>query len=171
MDKSLAPFQNSTIFDIPVYRLLLSPESLLRTNNPKTPPAQLIKFLPNSKNICHMQEMKYKTTEDQEKYYDSYLLMETKVFCRTLLKELGKLDENHEKTILGNDWAAINKIIGQYRLEMMKNLILLHIEMYELGTGRLKQYVTESATIDEVIKKVKAHRVLSKLTKALQKDT
>jgi len=87
MDKSHSPYSTSSLYKLPIYRLLLDPFSLTRENNSEILPIELIDFLPNSKIVHHKQEMKFRLPEEQAKYYDTHLLFETKVFCREMLQE------------------------------------------------------------------------------------
>jgi hypothetical protein len=160
-------YASSLLYKIPVYRLLLYPRSLLRENNTGVHVRELINSLPNSKNIKHEQQMWHKTSDDQIKYFDSYLLLESKVFCSMLLTGINKHNDENKTILLNNDLKAIWQILEEHRLPFFKFLLLNDLKRFRLSKGKMLAEVEQALTIDEAIKQVKKYAVLPKLINAL----
>ncbi len=149
------------IENIPIYRLLLNPESYLLGETDNKAIEEIICDLPNSQNKYRLKELKFLPKEFLTHYYNNELLLETKIFTREML-HICKVKTNINTEICnGNNLHAILKIIEDNRVIFLKNLILNHL--IGLFKGHLKKEIISSNSVEEIKHHLKKYGVYSKL--------
>jgi len=153
---------------IPIYKILLEPYSYLLIHNKNLTALDLLKQLPNHKNVSHEKNILGKDVKQIRRYYENQLLIESKRYCRTLLEELNSLTEEYNRTLLANNLESIFEIIAIYRLPYFKILILEDLKACNLFRGRLKQEIEKSGSVEAIIKILRKYTVQSKLTRCIK---
>jgi hypothetical protein len=155
------------LYKIPIYRMLLSPESFLIENNTNEALINLITQIPNYGNVNHVQILKLKNADFRRVYYNSQLLIETKVFCKQLLVETELINEGYKEIILGKDLNQLFSIIESNRIVFFKRIVINNLIEFKLDKGKLIEQIKNCNEIGEIIALLKSYLVLKKLVSEL----
>lgn len=148
---------------IPIYRLLLNPESLLLKSDSKQEVINLLKELPNHDNINHLDRIKHKSEDYYPIYYKSILLIETKVFCNNLIKLNNLNKDSYNKAINDNDIDFLFVIIRENKLIFFKSLVKNDVQKYNLNRGKFYVDFNKAENIEKAISILKSYQIGSRL--------
>jgi hypothetical protein len=155
---------------LPIYRLLLKPETYLIENNLNVSLTNLINQLPNHNNINHIQLLNHRDEEYIEMYYTSNLLIETKVFCKTLLKEAKINKDEYFEMLKKNELSLLFEILEKNKLPFFKKLIIHDLQRFNLGIGRMINQIENSLEFEEVISILKSYHMIDKYVNQCKRE-
>ena len=148
---------------IPIYRLLLRPESYLLENNPDVTIITLLNNLNNHDNTNHLIKLRHKTEDYCVIYYNSVLLIEAKLFCNTLLRNTHLYDDKYKQLLNYNSIDSIFEILIANHLTFFKFLIMMDVDKFKLNKGWFKRDFQYANNIEEALSVLRGYQIVSKI--------
>lgn len=155
---------------IPIYRMLLKPESYLLQNNLNVSVLDLIIQLPNHRAINHITLLEYRTEDFQKKYYESTLLIETKVFCQTLLRNTGLFNSDFE-FILNNDCniKVLFNLLELNKFTFFRYMIVNDVIQHGLSIGNFLSDFRKTENFEISLSLLRSYRLLNRIVLSNQR--
>lgn len=150
--------------------MVLYPKSFLIDDAAKRNIMDLISELPNRNDIHHKQELKAVPVEKRVKYYENQLLLETKGFCRTMLKNIGADVERFEAILRDGEINVLFGIIEAYQTKFFKHLIGYDLKRFSLYKGHMEVEIAKAANVAEIMYSMKKYNVKGKLLSKLTEE-
>jgi hypothetical protein len=135
---------------IPIYRMVLKPESYLLQAQPVGQVIDMICELPNTDNEHRRRALSLLPREDHEKYYNARLLVETKRFIREMLYNCEINSVSYSPQLQGQDLYRLFDIISQLRVPFFRYLVLKDLNGYKLLKGYMQNEIEASKDVGEI---------------------
>ncbi len=148
---------------IPIYSLLLNPKSYLPENNILVSYLELLNKLPNHDNKNHKQVLQNKEVDYHKIYYSSILLIETKVFCNSILRFSGLYNDSFDSLMINNDLNLLFQVLIENQLIFFKTLIIYDIKKFKLETGRVISQINCASDISKILSVLRGYHLIDRI--------
>lgn len=156
--------------EIPIYRLLLKPESYLPENNIGVPILELLNHLPNHNFVNHSNIILHRDNDYKKIYYSSTLVLETKVFCQNILNFANINTDDYDLIIQKNDLNILFEILNKNQLLFFKTLVKNDIRKYKLAVGRFYVDFESAEKLDTAFSILRRYQLVNRIIKCVLGD-
>lgn len=148
---------------IPIYRMVLAPDSFVLQAHRKSNIIDLICELPNSINEHRRKALSLLPADQHESYYNARLLLETKRFIREMFQRCNVKDTEYIAMLQGQNWQPMFWLISLFRLPFFRCLILEDLQKFDLFKGYMEQEIKASTTVADIQKYIRKYGSMQKL--------